>query len=233
MNINMARINVSFNYYVKSKSGELDSIVRGISTFSSTKEVLQVNRFNNSNLEELANDNSCTYIKTPAGIFTEVELPIKEIIENTDTLNSVRIIFTKYNSTNSSQYKYATPTQLLMVRKCDMYSFFQRNKLYDNKTSFITSYNSTNNKYVYNNIAHLINYCADELRTNSESDADWENKNPDWNKVVLIPVSINSDSSTGSIVSLGHEHGLTSARLVGGENHPIAIRIVSSKFRNE
>ena len=229
----MARLNVLFNYYTKGASGEKDSIVSGISTFSSTKEVLQVNRFNNSNLEKLVNDNSCTYIKTPAGIFTEVELPINDIVESTDTLNSVRITFTRYNSDNTDKYKYATPLQLLMVRKSEMYKFFTDNKLYDNITSYVASYNISNNKYMYYNIARLINYCAEEYRKGTDEDANWEVNNPDWNKVVLIPITINSDESTGSVVSISHCHDLTSARLVGGESSPITISIISSKFNNE
>lgn len=233
INVNMARLNVLFNYYTKGASGEKDSIISGISTFSSTKEVLQVNRFNNSNLEKLVNDNSCTYIKTPAGIFTEVELPINDIVESTDTLNSVRITFTRYNSDNTDKYKYATPLQLLMVRKSEMYKFFTDNKLYDNITSYVASYNISNNKYMYYNIARLINYCAEEYRKGTDEDANWEENNPDWNKVVLIPITINSDESTGSVVSISHCHDLTSARLVGGESSPITISIISSKFNNE
>jgi hypothetical protein len=120
-----------------------------------------------------------------------------------------------------------------MVRKSEMYKFFTDNKLYDNITSYVASYNISNNKYMYYNIARLINYCAEEYIKGTDEDANWEENNPDWNKVVLIPITINSDESTGSVVSISHCHDLTSARLVGGESSPITISIISSKFNNE
>lgn len=231
--ITMARLNVTFQYYVKGKGGEMDSIATGIATFSSTKEVLQVNKFNNENLETLVEDNSCTYLKTPAGIFTEVELPIDEIIENTDTLNSVKITFTRYNPKENNSYTYTAPSRLLMVRKKDMYSFFLKNKIYDGITSYSSTFNPSENTYTYNNISRLINYCDEERNNGIASDPDWENKNSDWNKIVLIPISATTDNMTGNIVSISHNHSMTSAKLRGGKEHPIAISIVTSKFNNK
>lgn len=230
--VTMARINVSFNYYVKGSSGAKDSIANGIATFSSTKEVLQVNKFDNSNLQGIVADNSCTYLKTPAGVFTEVELPIDEITENSDTLNSVKIVFTRYNQQNSTKFSYKIPGRLLMVRKCDMHSFFIKNKIYDGITSFNTTFNSSDNTYTFNNISRLITYCADERNKGIAEDAEWEKKNPDWNKVVLIPISATADSNTGNVIAITHDHSMTSARLRGGDD-PIAISIVTSRFSNE
>lgn len=233
MYISMARLNVTFNYLIKGVSGELDSITTGIATFSSTKEVLQVNKFDNGNLQELADDNSCTYLKTPAGIFTEVELPIEDIMANSDTLNSVKITFSRYNETPSeSKYSYSVPQILLMVRKCDMYKFFLQNKMYDNKTSFASTFDASSNRYTFNNIASLVTYCNDEYKKGMQSDTDWDINNPDWNKVVLIPISVTTDGSTGSTIAISHNHNMTRARLQGGDT-PIAVSIVTSKFYNE
>lgn len=230
--ITMARLNVSFQYYIKGSTGAKDSIVSGIATFSSTKEVLQVNKFNNSNIRELADDNSCTYLKTPAGIFTEVELPINEIMERTDTLNSAKIVFTRYNSNNDAKFSYSVPKTLLMVRKKDMYDFFLKNKLYDNITSYSASFTQSSNEYKFSNISRLINYIANEYQKGTENDPEWESKNPDWNKVVLIPITQTTDNNFGNAISVSHNHGMTSARLRGGKD-PIAISIVTSKFNNE
>lgn len=229
MYITMARLNVTFNYYTRGSSGEMDSITTGIATFSSTKEVIQVNKFDNGDLKNLVEDNSCTYLKTPAGIFTEVELPVKEIIENTDTLNSVKIVFSRYNRNNTTNFGYSVPQTLLMVRKCDMYKFFLMNKVYDNNTSYACSFDSSTNRYTFSNIANLVNYCFNEYENGIAQDSDWENKNPDWNKVVLIPVSLTADSSTGSTIAISHNHNLTTARLQGGDT-PIALTIVSSRY---
>ena len=51
-------------------------------------------------LEDLVNDNSCTYLKSPAGIFTEVTLPVDEISQAhaNDSLLSVSVTFNRQNS---------------------------------------------------------------------------------------------------------------------------------------
>ena len=41
------------------------------------------------------------------------------------------------------------PQYLLMVRKKEMYSFFEENKITDNISSFITSFTSNSNKYTF------------------------------------------------------------------------------------
>lgn len=227
--VDMARLNVYFRHYVRCASGKKDSIVTAIATFSSTKEVLQVNKFDNGDLGTLIEDNSCTYLKTPAGIFTEVELPVKEIIENTDTLNLTKITFTRYNQTSDYDYKYSIPGVLLMVRKSEMYDFFLKNESYDNKTSFYSTFNRTYNQYTFNNISRLINYCYDEYEKGMASDPAWAEKNPDWNKVVLIPVTTTKDSN-GNIVGITHDLRMNSIRLRGGKDNT-AIKIVTSRFK--
>ena len=222
--VSMARINLYFHE-------KKDSLTTAIATFSSTKEVLQVNKFDNGNLNALIEDNSCTYLKTPAGIFTEVELPITEIVENTDTLNLTKITFTRYNQKSDYQYKYSVPAALLMIRKSEMYNFFLKNNSYDKVTSFYTTFNSIYNQYVFNNISQLINYCYNEYEKGTAADPDWESKNPDWNKVVLIPVTSTKDSN-GNIVGVTHDLKMSSIRLRGGDDQ-IAIKVVTSRFQEE
>lgn len=56
------------------------------------------------------------------------------------------------------------PQYLLMVRKKEMYSFFEENKITDNISSFITSFTSNSNKYTFSNIAQLITHCIEEKK---------------------------------------------------------------------
>lgn len=238
MYISMVRLNAYFDYYIYSNRGVRDSLVTGIATFSSTQEVLQVNKFQNkpgnnntaSTFEEfIANDDKCTYLKTPAGVFTEVELPITEIVENSDTLNSVKIAFTRYNQPNAI---YPIPQNVLMVRKADMYDFFLNNKITDNKTSYISTFNVASNQYIFNNISRLITHCYNERKEQLGKDPEWENKNKDWNKVVLIPVRTTNDNM-GNSISINHNLEITSVKLKGGTNDKIPVQVVTSKFSNE
>ncbi|MBR2300397.1 MAG: DUF4270 domain-containing protein [Bacteroidaceae bacterium] len=223
--VSMARLNVTFDYYIKGKSGKLDSLVQGISTFSSTREVLQVNKFKNNKLKEFIDNNSdYTYLRTPAGVFTEVELPISDIIESGDTLNSVEITFTRYNESTDKVFDYTPPAKLLMVRKGELHDFFFKNKINDNITSYVATFDTYSNEYKFNNISRLINYCANEREQGTDD--------PDWNKVILVPVSITTDSN-GSTVAISHNLSMTNARLRGGKKTQIPVKIITSKFNNE
>ena len=199
-------------YFKDSKS---DSIF--VTQFAGTEEVLQINRFKTSVTDNITSDNSCTYLKTPAGIFTEVTLPIDEILADNDTINSAKITFKCINDDYDTDYKFGTPQILLMVHKDDMYSFFEKNKLTDDVSSFYTTYNSSYNRYEYSNIARLIAYC-NEKRENSKN----------WDKVVLIPVTTITDSNN-NIVNFRHDFSLNSVRLESGKDK-IKVKVITSKF---
>ena len=207
--IDQATLNV---YFKDSKS---DSIF--VTQFAGTEEVLQINRFKTSVTDNITSDNSCTYLKTPAGIFTEVTLPIDEILADNDTINSAKITFKCINDDYDTAYKFGTPQILLMVHKDDMYSFFEKNKLTDDVSSFYTTYNSSYNRYEYSNIARLIAYC-NEKRENSKN----------WDKVVLIPVTTITDSNN-NIVNFRHDFSLNSVRLESGKDK-IKVKVITSNF---
>ena len=220
-------LNLNFKYLIESSSGKVDSLTNGSIVFAATKEVIQENRFQNSDrLKELTEDTKCTYLKTPAGLFTEVTLPIEEIseIHQRDTLNAAAITFTRYNEKNDSPYSMGVPKYLLMVRKCDMYSFFENNETYDNKTSFLAEYVSSGesgNTYSFTNIAPLISYCMAEKESGKYTD--------DWNKVVLIPVDTELDSSN-NIIGIKNSLKMQSTSMVGGKNTPIKMQVLYTTF---
>ena len=226
--INDMELIMHYDYYIQSGSGKMDSLVSSSSVFAATKEVIQANRFQNSDrLKELAESTTdCTYLKTPAGIFTEVTLPIEEIssTHQNDTLNAASITFTRYNEKEESNYQMSTPQYLLMVRKCDMHNFFEKNKLYNNKTSFLAEYIGSGenaNTYKFPNIAPLISYYMNE-KTNGTA-------NEDWDKVVLIPVKVEMDNS-GSIISIRGDLEMGSSRLKGGDKDKITMQILYTTF---
>ncbi len=233
-------LRISFKYLIESSSGKVDSLVTGWSDFAATKEVIQANHFENSSkLKELADDTRWTYIKSPAGIATEVTIPMEDIYNQhkNDTLNSASISFKRYNDDNIDiKYKMSAPNSLLMLRKKDLYSFFENNKIADGKTSFVTSYGATNsiaNTYSYSNIAELITYCINEKEKGIASDPNWLTKNPDWNKVVLVPVKVEytSDSyGNSSIISIKNSLAMESVRLVGGKDDKLTMKILYTKF---
>ena len=220
--IGSSQLNLYFQYVYN------DSIMKGVVSFAGTEEVLQTSTITNSqNIAQLANDNS-TYLKSPAGIFTEMTLPIDQIFAGHDKeyISSAKITLKRINNTTTSKYALGAPTTLLIIPKSEMRSFFENNKIVDYKSTFLATYTSSTNSYTFNNISGLINH----LNQNRN--------NADWNKVVLIPVSIayRTDATTGgqTIASVVHDMSLTSTRLVkgtDGADSPVKISIIYSKFK--
>ena len=224
-----ARLDIGFSRYVKSSTGYLDSIQTLSAPFYSSKEVLQANKFDTKGLDVLVQDTRHTYIKTPAGLFTEVTLPVLEAIKKDATINTAKISFTRYNEETGSSN--TPPTTLLMVRKSEMSRFFLKNELTDGESSYLTTFSSSNNEYKFSNIANLLRLCYNEYMEGTANNQEWEAENPDWNKVVLIPVKTTEDAN-GYVVKITHDTDIKSVRLRGGENYNIPIEIISSKFNN-
>lgn len=230
--ITVSQLNIYFRYLN-------DSTYVGTTSFSATEEVLQTTNISNDkqNIADLANDNTCTYLKTPAGIFTEITLPVDEITENhsNDTINTAKISLTRINNNTHDEYSLSVPSTLLMIPKDSLYTFFENGDNVDYKKSFIATYSSSTNQYTFNNISGMITYMADIKKKGLAENSNWLNEHPDWNRVVVIPVSVTTNSSS-QIVKIVHDMSLTSTKLVGGSENPyepIKINVIYSKFNHE
>ncbi len=256
---NMAKIwNTELIFYwtrhktIKAKDGVTDStaVSIGYNRFDGTEEVLQLNKIENDtkNLEKLASQQNWTYLKSPAGIFTEVTLPIEDIMKSheKDTLNTATISFPRLNNENEDNpYNFATPSTILMVQKDSLQSFFEKSKLADNRTSYTASYSSTGsykNAYTFQNIANLVSAMYKN-----------KGKGENWNKVVLVPVNVitTTQGYTTVISKINHDMSLASTRLIVGTDDPdkdyttdkktgkkvasgpIRIKVIYSKFKEE
>lgn len=258
---NMAKIwNTELIFYwtrhktIKAKDGVKDStaVSIGYNRFDGTEEVLQLNKIENNteNLEKLASQDQkkCTYLKSPAGIFTEVTLPIEDIMKGheKDTLNTASISFPRLNNDNEDNpYNFATPSSILMVQKDSLQSFFEKSKLADNRTSYTASYSNTGsykNAYTFQNIANLVSAMYKN-----------KGKGENWNKVVLVPVNVitTTQGYTTVISKINHDMSLASTRLIVGTDDPdkdyttdkktgkkvasgpIRIKVIYSKFKEE
>ena len=216
-------LHLTVSYMGRNSADTADSLLNAVIPMTATKEVFMSTRFQNSGLQDLVNDRTCTYLKTPAGLCTKVTLPIEEMYEEhrTDTLNSISLSFTKMRDLSNSPYKMGTPANLLMVRADNMKSFFENNEMYDERTSFLSSYNSTNNSYTFSKLNRLIAAIFSEIRPEIEKgEAEWEQwkaEHPNWNKVLLVPVTTDTDSQ-GNIIGVGNDLSVNSAMLIGGQD---------------
>ena len=241
-------------YWTRHKTINKDStaVSIGYNRFDGTEEVLQLNKIENDteNLKKLASKDQekCTYLKSPAGIFTEVTLPIEDIMKGheKDTLNTATISFPRLNNEDEDNpYNFATPSTILMVQKDSLQSFFEKSKLADNRTSYTASYSSTGtykNAYTFQNIANLVSAMYKN-----------KGKGENWNRVVLVPVNVitTTQGYTTVISKINHDMSLASTRLIVGTDDPdkdyttdkktgkkvasgpIRIKVIYSKFKEE
>ena len=233
---------------VKNSAGN-DSIVTGLAfnRFDGTEEVLQLNKITNDSktLANLAKDESCTYLKSPAGIFTEETLPVEDIMKGheKDTLNTATISFPRMNNVdNNNNYQFSVPSTILMVQKDSLDAFFEKNKLTDNRTSYTASYNKNStgvkNAYTFYNISNLVTAMYKN-----------KGKSENWNKVVLVPVTLTTSTQNNAtvITKINHDMQLTSTRLIKATDDPdkdyttkdgkrvatgpVQIKVIYSKFK--
>lgn len=161
-------------------------------TIYGTEEVLQLNQIINDKetIQQLADSTDFTYLKTPAGIFTEIELPVEKIFYGetdatgksihpshaTDTLNAAKLTIPRINNDSQDSYNFSIPNRILMVEKSRMNSFFQEGDVADNVSSFITTYSSSTNSYTFTNISTLITLMRNKMRQGMAAtiSTDWE-----------------------------------------------------------
>lgn len=129
--------------------------------FMVTDEVIQMNRMSSSVLEELLQPNDkYTYLKTPAGVYTRVVIPTKEIFAKVGDriINNLPLQFKPLPSREwafapqPSRYALLLPEDSLKV-------FFENKRLPDNITSYLAEYTLSAeniNVYSFSNIARLL-----------------------------------------------------------------------------
>lgn len=253
--------NVCKGFYIKCTQGDgtliyVDKTVLGINfkylepgdstvssvmaEFSGNNEVMQINGFKNFNQDILLDDNTCTYLRTPFGVLTELSLPVDEMKKGGDVmLNSASLSFYKIN-VEQPYFKFGTPSRLMLIRKSEMQKFFERNNTVDNITSYATTFSSKYNTYTFSNIAKLVELCFSEREEWLESQgyemdaagfAAYESAFPDWNKAVLIPVKAKLDSNN-SIVGYILDININQVKLLGGvQGDGIKIKTIYTSFK--
>ena len=152
----------------KTSAGKDTTYVKnGFEKFVVTPEVYQLNQFKNEGLGDLLKPNdSISYLKTPAGVFTEIEIPLKEMAEKVKGRNLSNLSFNlvalppeewEYSLTNIA------PTNALLVEKDSMQNFFIEKQIENNTTTFLSSnYSKDKRGYNFGNISNLLRHAMKE-----------------------------------------------------------------------
>lgn len=231
---------IDIKAYYRVQSG--DSIKQQAITLAGTREVLQTTKVTNDTdrLREIAATPTCTYIKAPAGLYTEVKLPVGQILavnHENDSLLAANIAFKRLNSEDWEYERLNKPAYILMVQKDSLNTFFEKKKLADSKTSFYTAC-SADNTYQFSNISTLINTLARMRKEHRATDPTWDDPDSDHYKVVLVPIELtyytNPSTNARTVTNIDHSMSVSSTRLVGGPDNPydpVKISVVYSSMK--
>jgi hypothetical protein len=140
-----------------------------------TQEIIQLNKFENRNPAFLAQDNPDTvYVKSPAGVFTELTIPINSIIQGVGKrkFTNVKLSLSAYHR-NEWEHAWQFPgmsnsmvpirdettgfsAKMLLIEPDSVMSFFEQRRVADGVTSYTTQFNASTYTYDFNNIANLV-----------------------------------------------------------------------------
>ncbi|MGL4293381.1 MAG: DUF4270 domain-containing protein [Bacteroidales bacterium] len=212
----------------KTDAGKDSSYVsQHIKTIAVTPDVVQLNNIANpiqpGGNPEIMNNDSATFVTSPAGYFTQIKLPVGSIMktlkESGSTeqyLNGVNLNMLAYPQTNI--FFQGAPKNMLLIEKSKMNEFFENNQVPDSKTSYLASLpkDSTSANYGYNfgNINAMVLELAKEMKSKNNR----ELTEADTATLAIVPVSVSIDQTYGTIKRTANYFLPGGISLKGGKN---------------
>lgn len=164
INVELTSLLVHYNYLDRNGShdGKRDTVRTSTLPLYITPEVTQINHIQNKNEQLLEDNPDYTYIKSPAGVMTEIVFPLSEMEEKlqSQALNLANFsVYAIPESQENSMVKLNPPNYLLLVNKDSLSGFFEKKRLEDRVTSFVSArFNPSTYSYQFGNISTMINY---------------------------------------------------------------------------
>ncbi|MDR2680712.1 MAG: DUF4270 domain-containing protein [Tannerella sp.] len=240
-------IRISYSYTGKGSEGQ-DSLFYGAQWFYSAKDVYQITRFKNSQIDRLLEENPThTYIKSPAGVCTKLVIPTTEISNKLDVqdrfINSLALNL-KYLPVDERDFAYMPPSHLLLLPEDSVRVFFENASIEDNATSYVSflnmgvnaygttyqctssyetpdGYSSYTRTYAFGNISRLL-----ETHVKNSPDKDLS--------LLVIPIVREATSSNSYYYTTGITHTLTPSGLkIRTDEELMKIVVLSSKFEGK
>jgi len=152
-----------------------DTLYRATSTLDVTKEILQLNTYVGDNQTLLSNTGDDMYVKSPAGIFTEITIPITDIQDSIGTRKFSGVKLTlPVDTTDYYHWQYAlslpgsgksitstATAKMLLIDSDSVTPFFEEQRVADSQYAYSTTYNSSENAYIFSNIANVVQKAMD------------------------------------------------------------------------
>ena len=226
LNVDNTRFSIYYKYVVESSTGK-DSLASATEIFNVTKEVIQLNNMESAHTEELLKPNDqYTYLKTPAGVCTQISIPATAIM----TYLKGRIINNcpfslKAMPQEDWEFPLTPPRNLLLLPKDSASIFFKDEMTENNLTSYLSSdYNPSTRTYTFPNLAGL-------LKSYMESGIDNDLE------MLVIPITRSTGQTSGYSGTQTYTTGIShylypSAVTLRKDKEAMRLAITSSKFED-
>lgn len=174
---------IYYKYQTTNEAGR-DTIIHTREQFNVTKEVIQMNRMENANIEHLLEPNEeYTYMKTPSGVCTRIVIPAAEIGRRIGDHILNNLNFTMQAMPQEDWlYALEAPSYVMLMPEDSVKRFFENNKIEDNITAFRGDYSTSTRVYSFGNISNVL-----QLHLESNPDEDL--------RLLVIPVNRTYETS--------------------------------------
>lgn len=175
--VGLTLLQVFYTGVVKGSEGQ-DSTFFAQTYFRSSEEVIQMNNLtsNRTDDQKLIADKTKTYIKTPSGVITQLEIPIREISERLGderTFNNVKLSL-KADYQQDWKYTLPIPPNLLLIPPDSVKQFFEQSRLPESSYSYMSTLSSSTFEYNFGNISVLIQNTINHLKDKGIDSSQWE-----------------------------------------------------------
>ena len=229
INVAQTQLEVYFSMDIqRNTTGAIDSTVSRYALFVASEEVTQLNKFKNKKEDDdrLTQDQdvSQTYLKTPAGVVTQLEISLKEIVDkigDDKTFNGVQLSLSAMEQP-SWEYALSMPPKVLLIHPDSVKPFFEESRVANNSYSYYASLSSTL-KYDFGNIAALIRNSISKLKEQDIPKSEWP-----LLKLWVIPVSTPSFDGYNISITTNYFHPSGAMLKTGRENLKLYITTTRS-----
>lgn len=227
LNVEYSLLFVHYKYPGKT-TANADTTFTGAIRLSVTPEVTQINRVQNQNNDLLTPNDNFTYLKSPAGVNTEIVFPFSQISNmlEAQALNIATFTVQAVPETNQNEkFKLPPPSTLLLINKDSLSGFFENRRMHNNITTFYAQLDTTSYTYNFGNISTMINHYK-EKNNGKLNDLTY----------MIIPVAATYSTSqdyfgqTSSTISSISNLMTPSATVISKKPEDLRLELIFSKF---
>lgn len=219
-------INYHYNDVGGSSTGQ-DTIRNAELPLYITPEVTQLSTIQNKNADLLAPNANLTYIKSPAGVNTEIVFPLSQVADKLESqaLNLANFKVQAVPPVDNGSFHLNAAPYLLLINKDSLSSFFQKKTLPNSVTTFYAAFNSTTYAYDFGNISAMVNHYK-EKNNGTIKDLTY----------LLVPVSITQQTSQDaygnqtSVLTGVYNLMTPSATTISKKPEDLRLEMIFSKF---